>query len=321
MRTHRRSATLLVALFILTVLCNASFLCKEASSEEPTQQSDSFPFYEPDDVRDLFNARKEKFEYNITTGEVRLHYNFRSSSRPDAIDDWLPAADEVENIKWSYRRTLRRYFNRGVVLLNNGIWQHKAKFGPDVEIRADIAAGSVHRRGMIIGVGFHYARKKLTVGANSGQQLFALKGLKHTRRPYPKKFNHLKEDERVKVGARLGKKRVSALLNDKSKVDTAGSSKFLKGASGSCSPCFAWKGKVKVFVFGVKIRGVLDPKWLRERLGDPDPEAAKAYREKLKKRKQFLEKLKKGRSDNKKKNEDEKTREKEEEDDERQYLL
>ena len=94
-----------------------------------------------------------------------------------------------------------------------------------------------------------------------------LNGWKPSKPPHPKAEKVPVRRMRQNLGYQLNGRAFESHLNGKKVADSSTLTKFTDGFDvGQVG--MAWSGSVKAFVFGITIRGRLDPDWVSEQLGE-----------------------------------------------------
>ena len=257
----------------------------ENESEKPEEQKG--PTEREKKILELFNATSKAFE----KGQIVLNYNFESR-KDDEVSDWSPLDTSLKSrIHWatsgeleflredeggSYTSRSPKFADGGIVLADFGEWKHKAVFLPDLEVSVDLMNVAQPRAGTVVCPIFYSKKKKLSLGASNAAQIMTLNGWK-TSKSHPKNEKTAVRRLRQEVGYKLNGRLFEGRLNGKKVADSSTLTKFTEGFDVGQAG-IAWSGSsgsVKVFVFGVTIRGRLDPDWVSEQLGEKSQTAEK----------------------------------------------
>jgi len=238
-------------------------------------------------ILELFNATSKEFD----RGQILLSYNFESR-KDDEVLDWSPLDTSLKSrIHWAttgeveflredegggyYTSRSPKLADGGIVLCDFGEWRHKAVFLAELEVTADLMNVAPPRAGTMICSTFYSKKKKLSLGASGGAQIITVNGWKLSKPPHPKAEKVPVRRLRQAVGYKFNGRVFESYLNGKKAVDSSAVSKFTEGFDvGQVG--MAWNGSVKVFVFGITIRGRLDPDWVSEQLGEKAEKAKPA---------------------------------------------
>lgn len=252
----------------------------EKESEKP--ETAKGPTEREKKILELFNASSKEFD----RGQILLSYNFESR-KDDEVLDWSPLDSSLKSrIHWATSGEMEflredegyslgpKLADGGIVLADFGEWKHKGVFLPDLEVNVDMMNVAAPRAGTIICSTFFSKKKKLSLGASGGSQIMTLNGWKPSK-PHPKTEKVPVRRLRQDLGYKLKGRTFESYLNGKKAADSSTLSKFTDGFDvGQVG--MAWSGSVKVFVFGITIRGRLDPDWVSEQLGEKTDKAKPA---------------------------------------------
>lgn len=227
-----------------------------------------------DELKGIFATE----EVSLEGDSIVLEYNFSGGVlgygelNRELAADWLPKIGnkQTDVIRWSERAegSIDKILH-GVRVSETGRFEHKARWLPDVEVSILYLGGQQYYRQTTFLIGFRADDEPSRwIGSNFGAQACLARAAKSMsqpgaiRRAEPLAPRLPEWNRRHTMKMTLKGKTCTASLGERKNGEISDEEEFKTGRVG-----FLWWGKLVGTIGSVKIKGKLDPAWVREALG------------------------------------------------------
>ena len=207
-------------------------------------------------IAQQFNATSIEF---TSEDHIVLEYDFTSEDE-QLLEDFTPDIRQTKRrIRWATE-------DEGLMIAMGGNFVHKAPFSNTLSIQVIGESCAMMKDGSFRVVGLFDKKGRKMIGSNVGKQLVTLSGAK-IRRAIPKESATTRVGEDLDFGFTLDKGVAAVLRSGKRRLDSSELPKFTRGfEKGRLG--ISWSGRTQMLVRTIRIEGILDPKWLKEKVGD-----------------------------------------------------